>query len=222
MAKLLFDIESVGFPLESFDEDQQKYLMRFAATEEEREEAKRKLNLNAPTAQVIAIGMMNPETLSGEVLYQAPEGEGSTASDGNIDFRSGGERDLLTRFWDTVTHYDQFITFNGRSFDCPFLMLRSAMTGVKPSRNLLPNRYSHLHIDLLDQLTFYGATRKFSLDFYCKSFGIKSPKSNGITGLDLGDLYRAGKHREIAEYCLGDLKATAELWRIWNSHLNFG
>ncbi len=222
MAKLLFDIETVGFPLESFDEDQQKYLMRFAATEEEREEAKRKLNLNAPTAQVIAIGMMNPETLSGEVLYQAPEGEGSTTSDGDIEFRSGGEPDLLARFWDTVTRYDQFITFNGRSFDCPFLMLRSAMTGVKPSRNLLPNRYSHLHIDLLDQLTFYGATRKFSLDFYCKSFGIKSPKSNGITGLDLGDLYRAGKHREIAEYCLGDLKATAELWRIWNSHLNFG
>ncbi len=96
------------------------------------------------------------------------------------------------------------------------------MIGLKPSRNLLPSRYSQVHIDLLDQFTFYGAARKFSLDFYCKTFGIKSPKSEGITGLDLGELYRAGKYREIAEYCLGDLKATAELYRIWNAYLKFG
>ncbi|MFQ5797162.1 MAG: ribonuclease H-like domain-containing protein [Bacteroidota bacterium] len=222
MAKLLFDIETLGFPLESFDEVQQEYLMRFAATEEEKEESKRKLNLSALTAQIITIGMMNPETSAGQVLFQSPEKEEFASADGSIEFRSGDERDLLERFWETVTHYDQFITFNGRSFDCPFLMLRSAMIGVKPSRNILPSRYSQVHIDLLDQFTFYGATRKFSLDFYCKSFGIKSPKSGGITGLDLGKLHRAGKHREIAEYCLRDLRATAELYRTWNAYLNFG
>ena len=27
-----------------------------------------------------------------------------------------------------------------------------------------------------------GAARKFNLDFYCKSFGIESPKSHGVTG----------------------------------------
>lgn len=220
MAKLVFDIETLGFPLESFDEVQQDYLMRFAETEEEKEEAIRKLNLTAPTAQVIAIGMMNPETSAGQVLFQSPEKEAFSSADGSIEFCSGDERFLLERFWETVTHYDQIITFNGRSFDCPFLMLRSAIVGVKPSRNLLPSRYSPVHIDLLDQLTFYGAARKFSLDFYCKAFGIKSPKSEGITGLDLGDLFHVGKYREIAEYCLGDLKATAELYRIWNTYLN--
>ena len=222
MPKLLFDIETLGFPLESFDEVQQKYLMRFATTDEEKEEAKRRLNLNAPTAQVIAIGMMNPDTSAGQVLFQSPNKEEFFSPDKSIEFRSGDERDLLVQFWERVSHYDQFITFNGRSFDCPFLMLRSALIGVKPSRSLLPYRYSQIHIDLLDQFTFYGATRKFSLDFYCKSFGIKSPKSDGITGLDLGDLFGAGKYREIAEYCLGDLKATMELHRIWNQYLNFG
>ena len=39
-------------------------------------------------------------------------------------------------------------------FDCPFLMMRSAILGVKPTRNLMPNRYYMTHIDLLDQLTF--------------------------------------------------------------------
>ncbi|MEK7672000.1 MAG: 3'-5' exonuclease, partial [Bacteroidota bacterium] len=65
---------------------------------------------------------------------------------------------------------------------------------------------------MLEQLTFYNAFRKFNLDFYCKSFGIKSPKSEGITGLDLGPLFEAGRFREIAEYCMGDVKATAELY----------
>ncbi len=222
MASILFDIETVGYPLESFDDVQQEYLMRFATTDKEKEEARRRLSLHAPTAQVIAIGMMNPETSAGQVLFQSPEKEKFTSDDGNIEFLSGSERELIEQFWETVAHYDSFITFNGRSFDCPFLMFRSAMIGLKPSRNLLPSRYSQVHIDLLDQFTFYGAARKFSLDFYCKTFGIKSPKSEGITGLDLGELYRAGKYREIAEYCLGDLKATAELYRIWNAYLKFG
>jgi hypothetical protein len=68
-------------------------------------------------------------------------------------------------------------------------------------------------------MTFYGTTRKFNLDFYCKAFGIRSPKSEGITGADLGPLFRAGRFREIAAYCLGDIIATAELYRKWESYL---
>jgi hypothetical protein len=100
-------------------------------------------------------------------------------------------------------------------------MLRSAIAGIKPTRNLLPYRYdAAIHCDLLEQLTFYGAFRKFNLDFYCKAFGIKSPKSEGITGLGLGPLFREGKFREIAKYCLGDIQATAELFRRWEKFLN--
>ena len=39
--------------------------------------------------------------------------------------------------------------------------------------------------DLLDQLTFYGASRRFSLDFYCRAFGIPSPKAGGVTEVTL-------------------------------------
>jgi len=139
-----------------------------------------------------------------------------------VEFVSASEKEMLEEFWKTITHFDQFITFNGRAFDCPFIMLRSAILGVKPTRNLLPYRYGHNeHCDLLEQLTFYNAFRKFNLDFYCKSFGIKSPKSEGITGLDLGPLFAAGRFREIAEYCFGDVKATADLFFRWQSFLAF-
>jgi uncharacterized protein YprB with RNaseH-like and TPR domain len=53
----------------------------------------------------------------------------------------------------------RFITFNGRSFDAPFLIVRSAVHRIKPSVNLIPNRYDKYHIDLFDQLSFYGVSR---------------------------------------------------------------
>ena len=222
MNRVVFDIETLGLPIESFDEQQREYLLKFAKTEEERVEALQKLNLMPFTAQIIAIGMMNPDSNQGKVFYQAPKENPWFSQDGNIEFVPCQEAEMLEGFWMTVVHYSQFITFNGRSFDCPFLMLRSAMLGIRPTRNLLPYRYSaNEHCDLMEQLTFYGAFRKFNLDFYCKSFNIKSPKSGGITGLALGELHRGEKFREIAEYCLGDVKATAELFHRWQSFLAF-
>jgi predicted PolB exonuclease-like 3'-5' exonuclease len=220
MSSVVFDIETLGFPIETFDDVQQEYLLKFADTEEKRELELQKLNLYPFTAQIIAIGMLNPETKSGKVFYQSDIKENYFSDDGKVEFISGDEKECLFRFWETIERFDQFITFNGRSFDCPFLMLRSAVAGVKPTRNLVPYRYDYSkHCDLLEQLTFYGAFRKFNLDFYCKAFGIKSPKSEGITGLDLGPLYREGKFRQIATYCLGDIIATAELFKRWESTL---
>ncbi len=221
MSRVVFDIETLGFALDSFDPVQQEYLLKFADTDEKREEAIQKLSLHALTAQIIAIGMMNPDTDAGKVFYQGTPQEQFLSDDGKVEFRSGGEKDLLLWFWDSVQRYDQFITFNGRSFDCPFLMLRSALVGVTATRNLMPYRYeASTHCDLLEQLTFYGATRKFNLDFYCKAFHIKSPKSEGISGLDLGKLFHEGRFKEIANYCRGDLTATSELFRRWDEYLN--
>lgn len=222
MNKVVFDIETLGFPLDSFDEKQQEYLLKFAKTEEERTEAIQKLALTPLTGHIIAIGMLNPDSHHGKVLFESTAQDFFTSDDGMIEYVSATEKDMLEEFWKSIVHFHQFITFNGRSFDCPYIMLRSATLGVKPTRNLLPYRYSFSeHCDLLEQLTFYNAFRKFNLDFYCKSFGIKSPKSEGITGLDLGPLFEAGRFREIAEYCMGDVKATAELYSHWLNYLAF-
>ena len=75
-------------------------------------------------------------------------------------------------------------------------------------------------------MTFYGvsgrdgAARRFNLDFYCKAFGIESPKSHGVTGMDVAQLMAEGKYREIAEYCLRDVKATVLLYQIWKDRLS--
>ncbi len=222
MNRVVFDIETVGFPLEEFDDAQQEYLMKTAVTEEERAEVVARLSLTPFTAQVIAVGMLNPDSRQGKMFYQNPGGSTTLSPDGLVEFMPGTEKEILTEFWKAVGRYGQFITFNGRTFDCPFLMLRSAILNVRPTRNLMPYRYSaNEHCDLLDQLTFYGAFRKFSLDFYCRSFGIKSPKSEGISGGEVGTLFQAGNYRAIAEYCLGDVRATTELFERWQAFLAF-
>jgi len=221
MSHVVLDIETVGFPVESFDEIQQKYLLKFAETDADRTEAIQKLSLYPTTAQIIAVGMLNPETNRGKILFQSDELLDYYSDDELVHFKSGNEKDILEQFWLDIGHYDQFVTFNGRAFDCPFLMMRSAILQIQPTRNLMPYRYdASVHCDLLEQFTFYGALRKFNLDFYCKSFGIESPKMQGVTGLDMKELTKEKRYREIAEYNLRDLKATAELFRRWEKFLD--
>jgi 3'-5' exonuclease len=221
MSKVIFDIETSGVDFDSLDKERKEYLLKFAETDEEKEEAKQRLALYALTAEVVAIGMLNPETNKGVVYYQNNNGEAEEFTEDNILYKSGTEKEVLEYFWEAMKSYGQFITFNGRGFDCPFLMTRSAILEVKPTKNLMPYRFStDVHIDLLEQLSWQGAIRKFSLDFFCKAFDIKSPKNNGITGLDVPVLYKEGKYQDIAKYCFGDLVATKDLYDRWNEFIN--
>ena len=220
MSKVILDIETIGFNFEKLDKVSQDYILKFSESEEDKQLEKQKLALWAPTAQVIVIGLLNPDTNKGVIYFQNNDQAKEEFTEGEAEYKSGSEKEILEYFWQAIKHYDQFITFNGRGFDCPFLMIRSAILGIKATKNLMPYRYnSDFHVDLLEQLTFYSAVRKFNMDFFCKAFGIKSPKSE-ITGLDLPRLYEAGEYLRIVKYNLGDLIATKELYEKWNSYIN--
>lgn len=225
---LVFDIETSAFDFESLSESQQEYLLRYAEKETEeslrefkREEAIRYLSLYPFTAKVIVIGMLNTETEHSMVLYEG-EGEETSLDEKQVIYKPLSEAEMLKYFWDMALKCEQIISFNGRQFDIPFLMLRSSVLEIKPSRNFLKNRYkNNEHLDLLEELTFHGLTRKFNLDFYCQAYGIESPKSKGISGMDVKELYDAGKTDEIACYCHDDITATYELFKIWKNYLRF-
>lgn len=235
MARLVFDIETSALPLGNFDEAQQEYLLREALKLEDepariarREEILRQFNLWPFTARAVCIAMLNADTLRGQVLFLAEDFQEDAAEGGPVEFvPCVDELELLTAFWDVAKHYDEIVTFNGRGFDVPFLYLRSGLLNVPiTKKNWLGYRFAtEPHCDLAEQLTFYGvsgregAARRFNLDFYCKAFGIDSPKSHGVTGMDVNTLMAEGKYREIAEYCLRDVRATVELYRIWKERL---
>ena len=221
MSRIIIDIETIGANFDELEPKDQAYLLHFAANEAEQEEIKQRLALHPLTGEIVAVGMLNPETDQGRVYFQAPNQEFKPQTEQGIEYIAAGEKEILERFWQDIIPYQQIITFNGRGFDCPFLLLRSAILGVKTRRNLMPNRYySNLHCDLLDQFTFYGALKKFKMDFYCCKFGIKSPKAE-MDGLQVKPYFTAGKYLEIAKYCAGDLQATKKLWEIWQNYLDF-
>jgi len=222
MSRIIFDIETVGKDFESLEKSVQEYLLRWADSEDDEKEVKESLSFYPLTGEIITIGMFDPDKGKGIVYFQNNsdpllpfEGEG-------FKYETGTEKEIIQKFWDTIKNYNQFITFNGRGFDCPFIMIRSAVHKVKPIRDLMPNRYGDTHIDLFDQLTFYGASRrKFSLDMWCRAFDIKSPKADGITGYEVKDLYKSGRYIDIARYCAGDLTATKELFSVWEKFIKF-
>jgi predicted PolB exonuclease-like 3'-5' exonuclease len=215
---VVFDIETVPQDFDSLDEVSQAYLLKFAETDEEKAKSKDEMALWAPTNRIVAIGMLTVETQKGAVYFQSPVPVEPWEENG-IKYVAGTEAEILEKFWQAVSFAHKFVTFNGRSFDCPVLMLRSAMLGVKPTKNLMPYRYSaEAHIDLLEQLTFYGAYRKFNLHMYCHAFGIPSPKE-GMNGHDVKKYFHEGKCVEIAKYCAGDLFATRELYLRWEKYL---
>ena len=235
MATLVFDIETSAVPLESFDEAAQEYLMRpannmptEAEQEAKREELTRMMNLWPFTAQVVCIAMINAETLRGQVIFIADDFESNTRDVTGVDFMPVmDEVELLNQFWAVARHYDKVVTFNGRQFDVPFLYLRSAQLDVPITRkNWLGYRFAtEPHCDLAEQLTFYnvsgrsGAARRFNLDFYCRIFEVDSPKSHGVTGMDVNQLMEEERYGEIAEYCLRDVFATVKLFDIWKARL---
>jgi 3'-5' exonuclease len=222
MSKVIIDIETVGFDFESYDQKSQEYLLKYAQSEEEEEDIKKRMTFFPLTGEIITIGMLNPETKKGYVFFRNQDEKIEKFEENGIVYEPGSEKEILEKFWDWVKKYDQAITFNGRGFDMPFLMIRSALNKIRPSKNLMGYRFDHKkHCDLLEQFTFYGVIRKFNLDFYAKSFGIKSSKDEGVDGSMVGEMYKQKKYIEIARYCARDLQTTAELYDYWEKYLKF-
>ncbi len=246
---LIFDIETIGVDFDNLDEITRRSLTRWIKREAAGDEGKYNvmltdlkegLGFSPLTGEIVALGVYDTDRERGTVYFSTNSaGLADKANeqpsvkeeykewiDGNFIFKPKTEKEMLESFWQGAENYHEFVSFNGRSFDAPFLMLRSAVNKVKPTVNLMSSRYLRRdylgirHIDLLDQFSFYGAVRrKGNLHLYCRVFGIKSPKSAGITGDDVGRLFKEKKYKEIAEYNSWDLIATGELYKIWREYI---
>ncbi len=127
------------------------------------------------------------------------------------------EEDMLDRFWADVhrmgRHFDcngeelRWVTFNGKSFDVPFLTARTVANGLAPTRNDLTDTYPYSndpHADLM------GLWREpsYSLEGLCIFLGVDSPKEEGVDGSDVAGLVEEGDLGRVAAYCERDALAT--------------
>ena len=234
MTRLVFDIETIGRDWDEFDEltkkDLTRWLKRELYSEEELQfkvdNIKDETPLSPLTGEIVSVAIYDVEREAGAVYFQAPEGKKISFEEKGIKYQSMPEKEILKTFWDIAQKYKEFITFNGRSFDAPFMMIRSAINDVVPTVDLMEGRYLYQqrgvkHIDIYDQMTFYGASaKKGSLHLFCRAFNIPSPKENGA-GDEVGEMFKKKEYEKIARYNAGDVIATKELYLKWEKYLKF-
>ncbi len=197
-------------------------------------------SLCPPLARVVCIGVFDVAAQLVSGLFDAslctaswPVSVDITAGDGSIRACSlracAGESEMLREFGGVVERHlakpaAQLVTFNGRGFDLPVLIHRSIKHGVTPGRALLlkainENRYRPLlHLDLLDALTFCGATGRFPLAAYAIGYGWRSPKED-MDGAQVAGAVREGRIVEVVRYCARDVLATAHLYARFNGEV---
>ncbi len=137
--------------------------------------------------------------------------------------KNGGEKEILADFLAFINKKEpRLVSFNGRGFDIPAIMLRAMKYnliafGYYESENPATNknkwenyrsRYSEKwHTDLLESLGHFGASRNLNLDNVCKMLGIVGKYD--VNGSDVYKLYYEQKDIEkIKEYCQSDVLNT--------------
>lgn len=142
---------------------------------------------------------------------------------GNFGKNSNEEKDIIQDFLNYLNKVEpRFVSFNGRGFDFPCIMLRAMkfnlnaygffnLNGV--DKNKYENyraRYSEKwHTDLLDSLGNFGI-RNLTLDGICKMLNLVGKYD--INGADVYKLYINGDFEKIKEYCQSDVLNTYWLY----------
>lgn len=121
---------------------------------------------------------------------------------------------IITRiFWQGWQHYGCpcFVTFNGRTFDIPVLELAAYRYGYSLERwfaggkwDQPRNRYNTTaHMDLLDLFSNHGAARINGGLNLCAAL-LGKPGKIDTKGDMVQDLWQAGEHERIDNYCQCD------------------
>lgn len=128
--------------------------------------------------------------------------------------RAMSEAELLRSFWHLADAAELVVSYNGRGFDVPFLLVRSLIHGIPARVDLLSSPYSlRPHLDLFRLLGHgRGGPGSTSLDVICWALGIESPKG-AMDGSMVAPAYARGEIESIAAYNAADVRATTAVFR---------
>lgn len=201
MSILVIDIETL--PIQPTEELEKllEHKLRNLSTAEEKEARRTHLRFLDPTyAQICAIAVLN-ETDAGEVREKVFTNE-------------EGEEVLLQQFAAFIHSYTgTFVHFNGLGFDVPFIMAKCGQYGIELSQRFcnLTRFRTNPHYDIFAVYGCWGVFKP-SLAEVCYSFGIPSPKDI-LQGKPVVEFLKTATIEEIQEYCMGDVRATHELYK---------
>ena len=122
------------------------------------------------------------------------------------------EADLLRAFWALASKAECVVSYNGRSFDVPFVVTRSLIHGIPARVDLVSGKWSlKPHLDLYELVAQRGRGPS-KLDVVCWALGIDSPKEV-MDGSMVAPAYERGEILKIADYNAHDVRATSAVYR---------
>lgn len=131
-----------------------------------------------------------------------------------IQSLSGDEKEILQKFWGLVKNIDLFVGHNILDFDLKFIMQRSIILGVKPTRGISFRKYQNS--DVYDIMQEWDNWSGFTaMDDLAHAMNIPSSKE-GIDGSQVHEFYKNGKTKEIIDYCCRDVEVTRSIYKKMN------
>lgn len=140
------------------------------------------------------------------------------------------EENMLNDLKALITPTVEFVTFNGRSFDFPFLMYRAAILGIPlalPMSSPYNGRDNHydmfVHLNQLSNMSILSSMIEYvGLGKWCEHFGLPTKPSIKNGDISIEDMIARKAYDELKEYCMGDVDATAFLFTtfIGSIHVN--
>lgn len=227
MATLVMALQTVGEAWESLSTPTQQALTNWIAkqgySEKESEvlqsAVKAGLRSSPLTGSICSLALYDV-TRQETIVYIVTDKAPTDIHVGDVVCKLRSEAALLKELWHGATHYDRFVTFDGRRFVVPFLLHRSAINEVLPTVSLLEQRFLErqqnvTHVDLLDQLTFYGAMRKRpNLLLWCQAFSIDY---GGYDPAQLDAYATSASYEALAAIARDEVTAVARLYDCWQS-----
>jgi DNA polymerase elongation subunit (family B) len=135
---------------------------------------------------------------------------------------SGAEESILSSFWERVGGFFQsdkggkIVTFNGYGFDVPFIHVRSALNGIKPTVRINTNPWQMENSNHFDCMLFISANKNLgwnSLEVTCLQLGIRVPEDH-FPGELVASYCERGDIDSVVKHAKYDIAMTEELYRI--------
>jgi len=130
----------------------------------------------------------------------------------------GDEDHILKEFWRIISDFrGTFVSFNGISFDAPFINVRSMKHRIRISNKSFidTKRYQiHPQFDLKQIVADWDKYKATNLRCLCDHLGVPSPKEEGIEASQVYQAYLDGRIDDIAAYCLRDVRSTYDNYEI--------
>ena len=136
------------------------------------------------------------------------------------------EEEMVKNFLNFIDkHNPKLVSFNGRNFDMPMLMIRAMKYNLscpafydKENQILGKSKWDNyryrfsdrFHVDLMDHISEFGAVRGLKLDLLCNMAGI--PGKFDVSGDEVHTLFYENRLDDIREYCESDVLNTYWLY----------